>query len=134
PAPNRPNLANNPRNSTRSVSGYFTRPTSGYLSQGLHPTNAVDIAGACWSPVYAGASGNVALATGGGGWNGGYGNYVAIDHPNGTRTLYAHMIQVKTSAGAYVNQGAVIGYMGSTGRSTGCHLHFEVRGAANPIR
>jgi len=134
PSTNRPSLAGNPQNSTRSVSGYFIRPTAGYLSQGLHSTNAVDIAGACWSPVYAAASGTVALATGSGGWNGGYGNYVALDHANGTRTLYAHLIQVNTSAGKIVNQGAVIGYMGSTGRSTGCHLHFEVRGAANPIR
>lgn len=135
PSTNRPNVSANPQGSSaRSVSGYFIRPTAGYLSQGLHPTNAVDIAGACWSPVYAAASGTVALAAGGGGWNGGYGNYVAIDHANGTRTLYAHLIQVNTSAGKYVNQGAVIGYMGSTGRSTGCHVHFEVRGAANPIR
>lgn len=134
-AANRPTVASSPQSgSTRSISGYFIRPAGGYLSQGLHPTNAVDIAGACWSPIYASASGTVALASGGGGWNGGYGNYVAIDHANGTRTLYAHMIQLNVRAGAYVNQGAVIGYMGSTGRSTGCHVHFEVRGAANPIR
>lgn len=135
PTTNRPNVAGSSKDSNaRSVSGYFGRPAAGYLSQGLHPTNAVDIAGSCWSPIYAAAGGTIALAAGGGGWNGGYGNYVAIDHANGTRTLYAHLIQVNTSTGKYVNQGAVIGYMGSTGRSTGCHVHFEVRGAKNPIR
>jgi murein DD-endopeptidase MepM/ murein hydrolase activator NlpD len=68
-----------------------------------------------------------------GGWNGGYGNYVVVDHPNGTQTLYAHLYKNIVWQGQKVVQGQVIGYLGTTGRSTGCHLHFEVRGAKNPF-
>jgi murein DD-endopeptidase MepM/ murein hydrolase activator NlpD len=68
-----------------------------------------------------------------GGWNGGYGNYIVIDHDNGTQTLYSHQSSNIVYVGQYVQKGEVIGYMGSTGRSTGNHLHFEVRGATNPL-
>jgi murein DD-endopeptidase MepM/ murein hydrolase activator NlpD len=62
------------------------------------------------------------------GWaTGGYGNMVMIDHGNGYQTLYAHLSQVSTQCGRSVAQGALIGYSGSTGNSTGPHLHFEVR-------
>jgi murein DD-endopeptidase MepM/ murein hydrolase activator NlpD len=67
------------------------------------------------------------------GWNGGYGQYVVVSHPNGTQTLYAHLSNVIVSQGTSVSQGQVIGYSGSSGRSTGAHLHFEVRGAKNPF-
>ena len=62
----------------------------------------------------------------------GFGNVVIIDHPNGTQTLYAHQSKLATVAGAEVFQGEVIGYVGTTGHSTGPHLHFEVHGAQNP--
>ena len=65
----------------------------------------------------------------GDGYNGGYGKYVVIKHANGTQTLYAHMSRVAAEESATVAQGEVIGYVGSTGRSTGLHVHFEVRGA-----
>ena len=68
-----------------------------------------------------------------GGWNGGYGSYVVIQHANGVQTLYAHMRATVVSSGQHVMQGQVIGYVGATGKATGPHLHFEVRGAANPF-
>lgn len=116
-----------------SLNDYFMRPTDGRLSQGLHRYNAVDIAGGCWKPIYAAASGSVRIASGNGRWNGGFGNFVSIEHSNGTSTLYAHMIQVLSYGGQNVNKGEILGYTGSTGRSTGCHLHWEVRGAENPL-
>ena len=67
------------------------------------------------------------------GYNGGYGKYIKIQHPNGTTTLYAHLTEVIAGEGSYVNQGQTIGKMGSTGKSTGCHLHFEMSGAKNPF-
>jgi murein DD-endopeptidase MepM/ murein hydrolase activator NlpD len=67
------------------------------------------------------------------GWNGGYGQYVVIRHNNGSQTLYAHLSQNYVGVGAYVAQGEAVGAMGNTGRSTGTHLHFEVRGARNPF-
>ena len=67
------------------------------------------------------------------GWNGGYGEYVVIKHANGTQTLYAHMSGVSVSVGDHVDQGQTIGNMGSTGKSTGTHVHFEIRGARNPF-
>ena len=68
-----------------------------------------------------------------GGWNGGYGTYVVIKHQNGTQTLYAHNSENYVSVGQYVSQGETIAAVGSTGRSTGAHLHFEVRGTTNPF-
>ena len=67
------------------------------------------------------------------GWNGGYGNYIVIKHANGAQTLYAHLNANYVGVGDYVSAGEVIGGMGNTGRSTGTHLHFEVRGARNPF-
>ena len=60
------------------------------------------------------------------GWYGGYGNYVNISHDYGYSTAYGHMSSIKVNAGDYVEKGQVIGYVGSTGYSTGPHLHFEV--------
>ena len=71
--------------------------------------------------------------TSGNPWFGGYGNYIIIEHPNGTQTLYAHLSAVYVSVGARVSQAQPIGEVGSTGKSTGPHLHFEVRGAKNPF-
>jgi LysM repeat protein len=119
----------------QNLDDYFIHPTAGvgHKAQGIHPQNAVDIAASCWTPIYAAAEGTVAISDGYG-WNGGYGKYVKIDHPNGTKTVYAHNIQNEISAGQSVGQGQLIAYMGSSGRSTGCHVHWEVYGALNPLR
>jgi len=90
----------------------------------------VDLAIKTGTPIRASAAGKVTLARNG--YNGGYGNLVVISHPNGTETLYAHQSKIATTTGVQVYQGEVIGYVGSTGRSTGPHLHFEVHGARNP--
>ena len=113
------------------VTGYFMRPTTGRQTQGLHAFNAVDLGSACGSPIYAAAPGQVVIADGSG-WNGGYGKYVKIEHPNGTATLYAHLSKILTDL-VNVERGDLIGLVGSTGRSTGCHVHFEVYNAANPF-
>ena len=122
------------RYSLVDLGGYFLFPTRGKITQELHAYNAVDIGGSafCNTPVYAAADGTV-LTTAIGGWNGGAGKYVKISHSNGTGTFYAHLSQVLVTPGAAVSKGDVIGLMGSTGRSTGCHVHFEVRGAKNPF-
>ena len=115
----------------KNLVGYYVDPVPGYRkSQGIHDNNAVDLAIAKGTPIHAAASGIVILARTG--YNGGFGNLVIISHPNGTETLYAHQSKIATSTGAQVSQGEVIGYVGSTGRSTGPHLHFEVHGARNP--
>jgi LysM repeat protein len=92
----------------------------------------IDIAAGEGAPIYAADSGVVVFA----GWAlGGYGNMVMIDHGNGYQTLYAHLSSVSVSCGRSVAQGNTIGYAGSTGNSTGAHLHFEVRyqgGFVNP--
>lgn len=67
------------------------------------------------------------------GWNGGYGTYVVIAHDNGTQTLYAHMSRTIVYVGQRVKKGQMIGNLGSTGKSTGPHVHFEIRGAVNPF-
>lgn len=116
-----------------SYPDYFIKPISGYTkSRGLHGYNAVDFAAPQGTSITAAASGRVIVAKSGG-WNGGYGKYVAIEHSNGTQTLYAHMSSVAISEGDSVVQGQVIGYVGTTGNSSGNHLHFEVRGAKNPF-
>jgi LysM repeat protein len=115
-----------------SYDSYYMRPViGGRKSQHLHGYNAVDIAVPMRTQVFASAAGTVKISRIG--WNGGYGNYIVISHSNGTQTLYAHNSQSIVSAGQYVVQGQVIAYSGSTGRSTGPHLHFEVRGAKNPF-
>ena len=115
--------------------GYYTNPVPGALiTQGLHGRNAVDLGAARGTPIHAAAEGIVIIAHNNGAWGGGYGNYLVISHPNGTQTLYAHMIHAIISSGQHVSAGQTIGYLGSTGLSTGPHLHFEVRGAANPFR
>jgi LysM repeat protein len=115
------------------VVGFLSRPVKGGTkTQGIHGYNGVDIGAAVGTPIYASAAGRVIIARDGG-WNGGYGSYIVISHPNGVQTLYAHLSEVSVSVGQSVGQGDYIGAMGSTGRSTGSHLHFEVRGAKNPF-
>jgi murein DD-endopeptidase MepM/ murein hydrolase activator NlpD len=115
------------------IAGWLMRPIKGGVkTQGIHGHNAVDLASSLNTPIMAAAAGKVIIAKQGG-WNGGYGNYVVVSHPNGVQTLYAHMNNIAASVGESVSQGQVIGYMGSTGDSTGVHVHFEVRGAVNPF-
>lgn len=119
--------------SALNYDGYYMRPiVGGARTQGLHGYNGVDLATYQGAPIYASAGGTVIVAATGG-WNGGYGNYIVISHPNGTQTLYGHALKVTVSAGEQVVQGQIIGLVGSTGKSTGPHLHFEVRGAKNPF-
>ena len=116
-----------------SYSGYYLRPVAGGTkTQGIHGYNAVDIGAKTGTPVLASASGKVIIAKNSG-WNGGYGNYIVIEHDNGTQTLYAHNSRNIVFSGQAVVQGQVIGYVGNTGRSTGPHVHFEIRGAKNPF-
>lgn len=77
--------------------------------------------------IYAAQGGTVITAYGDGGWHGGFGNYIIIDHGGELSTVYAHCSAVTVSVGQTVNKGDVIGYVGSTGWSTGNHLHFETR-------
>ncbi len=83
----------------------------------------IDIAAGSGTPIRAAAAGTVIYA----GWLGGYGNLTIIDHGGGVATAYGHQSSLAASTGAYVAQGQVTGYVGSTGHSTGAHLHFEVR-------
>ena len=108
--------------------GSFSWPSGGTVTQqywGGHP--AIDIASWTGAPVKAADSGYVALASSGGAWNTGYGNYVIIDHGNGFTTLYAHLSSIFVKSGENITRGEQIGLVGSTGHSTGPHLHFEVR-------
>ncbi len=105
--------------------GKFVWPTTGAISQGyweLH--RALDITWAEGTRIVAADSGYVALV---GSSDTGYGKYVVIDHGNGFQTLYAHFSIFYVKPGQSVRKGEVIGLMGSTGRSTGPHLHFEIR-------
>jgi len=115
-----------------SIAGYFIKPVNGVRTQGIHGYNGVDIGAPAGAPIVAAAAGQVIVSRGAG-WNGGYGNYIVIKHGNGTQTLYAHNSQNIVYTGDTVVQGQVIGYVGNTGKSTGSHLHFEVRGAKNPF-
>ncbi len=113
--------------------GYYMRPViGGVRTQGLHGYNGIDLGAPIGTPVYASASGDVIIAKSSG-YNGGYGQYVVINHANGTQTLYGHLSAVYVGVGYHVAQGQLIGSVGNTGKSTGPHLHFEVRGARNPF-
>jgi LysM repeat protein len=108
-------------------SGGFAWPSSQHTLSGNDYWSGhlgIDIAGSLGDGVFAADSGVVVFA----GWaNGGYGNMVMIDHGNGYQTLYAHLSSVSTACGQSVGTGSYIGAIGSTGNSTGPHLHFEVR-------
>ena len=86
-----------------------------------------DIAAPAGTPILAAADGTVEIANGTDAWGGGYGYYVKIRHNDSLETLYAHCSSLCVSAGQKVKQGEVIAYVGTTGNSTGNHLHFEVR-------
>ncbi|MGL5837167.1 MAG: peptidoglycan DD-metalloendopeptidase family protein [Sphingorhabdus sp.] len=109
--------------------GYRSDPFTG--GGAMH--NGLDFKGPMGTPILAAANGLVTFA----GWQGGYGNTIEITHANGLVTRYAHMSGFTVSLGQNVARGVQIGRMGSTGRSTGPHLHFEVRvngGAINPMK
>lgn len=121
-------------------SGRFQLPAAGRLSSPfgyrVHPISGAgrlhagqDIAAPSGSPIYAADTGVVASA----GWRGGYGNAIVIDHGGGLATLYAHQSRLGVSAGQQVTRGQLIGYVGTTGYSTGPHLHFEVRENGTPV-
>jgi murein DD-endopeptidase MepM/ murein hydrolase activator NlpD len=105
--------------------GYRTHPVLGY--QRLHA--GTDFGAGTGSPIVAAASGTVISA----GWTGGYGNATIIAHGSGLATLYGHQSRLAVWAGTRVSKGQVIGYVGSTGMSTGPHLHFEVRRFGVPV-
>lgn len=117
----------------KEYAGYYMRPVvGGKKTQGIHGYNGIDIGAPVGTPILAAADGEVIISRSGG-WNGGYGNYVVIRHNNGTQTLYAHNSSNKVSVGDIVKQGDVIASMGATGKATGPHVHFEIRGAKNPF-
>ena len=90
----------------------------------------LDFAAPQGTPIYATANGRVKVA---GYSDGGYGNHVVIDHGYGYETLYGHMLRIKARVGQRVNRGEVIGYVGSTGKSTGPHCHYEVHKNGNKL-
>jgi murein DD-endopeptidase MepM/ murein hydrolase activator NlpD len=103
-------------------------PVSGPVTSGFgwrwgRMHEGVDIAGGSGTPIAASATGTVIVA----GPTGGYGNLVVVDHGGGLSTAYAHLSSIAVSVGQPVGQGSVVGGMGTTGHSTGVHLHFEVR-------
>ncbi len=110
------------------TSGYGVRADPFHAGAAMHP--GIDLAGSYGTPIYATADGTVVRA----GWNnGGYGNLVEIDHGRGITTRYGHMSAILVHAGDHVTRGQQVGRMGSTGRSTGNHLHYEVRIDGRPV-
>ncbi|MDB5669911.1 MAG: family metallopeptidase [Alphaproteobacteria bacterium] len=120
-----------PVHGTSFTSGFGVRTDPFRGRAAMHP--GIDLAGPIGSPIYATADGTVDRAE----WNsGGYGNLVEIDHGHGIQTRYGHLTRYIVAAGQKVKRGDLIAYMGSTGRSTGSHLHYEVRidgQAVNPV-
>ncbi len=111
-----------------SYYGARRHPILGYVR--MHA--GVDFAAGWGAPVYAATDGRVSFA----GWHGGHGNFVRLDHGGGIGTGYAHMSRIAVAPGMAVRRGQVIGYVGSTGLSTGAHLHYEMyRGGqtVNPL-
>jgi murein DD-endopeptidase MepM/ murein hydrolase activator NlpD len=105
--------------------GYRTNPFGG--APDFHP--GLDIAADTGTPILAADAGRVIIA----GWVSGYGNYIAIDHGGGISTGYGHCSRIDVSVGQDVQRGQVIGAVGSTGHSTGPHVHFEVRVNGRPV-
>jgi murein DD-endopeptidase MepM/ murein hydrolase activator NlpD len=112
------------------TSGYGVRSDPFRGSAAMHA--GIDLAAPMGTPVYATADGMVDRAE----WSGGYGNLVEIDHGKGLQTRFGHLSRILVHPGEHVTRGQVIALMGSTGRSTGSHLHYEVRidgHAVNPV-
>ncbi len=137
--------SSNANSGSHTGTGVFTWPTpssrriTSYYGWRIHPIfgnnrlhTGIDVGAPYGTNIVAADSGRVVEA----GYNGGYGNCVKIDHGNGIETLYAHCSQLVVNVGDTVNRGQIIAYVGSTGNSTGPHLHFEVRvngGHTNPL-
>ena len=130
-------VAAEPGDTLPGAQGSFIMPTSGMITSQFSGRNlfgkiefhgAVDIANQEGTPVYAADGGTVIFAE----WFSTYGNCIIIDHGNGLKTLYAHLSSYSVNKGDVVGQGWQIGAIGSTGRTTGAHLHFEVR--VNDVR
>ena len=113
-------------------SGLIHPLPNGRKTQGIHGYNGIDIAAPVGTQVRVAAAGTVIISASSG-YNGGYGQYVVVKHANGTQTLYAHLSSNTVRVGDTVSQGQKVGGVGNTGRSTGPHLHFEVRGGKNPF-
>lgn len=120
--------------------GGFVRPVPGRITSPfgyrVHPIfhvrrlhTGLDMSAGMGTPIHASAAGTVVFA----GWRGGYGRVVMIAHGGGVSTLYAHQSAILVSVGRVVERGQVIGRVGSTGYSTGAHLHFEVRVSGSPV-
>ncbi len=107
----------------------FTRPIAlgiGHITQGIHGShNGIDIGAPIGTPVYAVSAGSIVIARLG--YDGGYGNMIVQDTAAGFQTLYGHLSRLAVTSGDHVSAGQVIGYVGTTGRSTGPHLHYEER-------
>jgi murein DD-endopeptidase MepM/ murein hydrolase activator NlpD len=117
-----------PLRTAEFTSGFGVRSDPFRHGAAMHP--GIDLAAPYGTPVYATADGTVLRA----GWNnGGYGNLVEIDHGRGIMTRYGHMSKVIVAEGQHVTRGQQVGFVGSTGRSTGNHLHYEVRIDNSPV-
>lgn len=103
------------------TSGFGLRSDPFGAGRRMH--SGIDLAAAAGSPILSTFDGVVSRA----GWNGGFGIFVSVEHGGGLQTRYGHMAQVAVTAGQVVRKGDVLGYVGSTGRSTGPHLHYEMR-------
>lgn len=121
--------------SVSATKGYYTRPIALNgnprirKTQGFHDRyNAIDVGAPVGTSILAMADGTVITTRSVNAWNGGYGGLTIIQHANGSQTLYAHQSKILVSEGQKVKQGQKIGEVGSTGRSTGPHLHYEIRG------
>jgi murein DD-endopeptidase MepM/ murein hydrolase activator NlpD len=118
------------KDSFRWTSGFgYRKDPKGY---GTRMHEGTDMAGSYGTPIYATADGVITHA----GWDGGYGRLVKIRHDFGVETRYAHLSQIRVEVGQRVSRGDRIGDMGNSGRSTGTHLHYEVRlggDAVNPM-
>jgi len=111
----------------RLMAGYGVR-SDPFSGEGAMHTG-VDISAPLGTPVHAAADGIVVHA----GWNGGYGRCVIVDHGNNYQTWYAHLSRMDVIEGEEIRQGDVLGAVGTTGRSTGAHLHYEVRIGSTPV-
>ncbi len=127
-------MARTPDAGTVTATGSWIWPTKGVITQPFRPWHkGIDIANHDGGPILAADSGTVVVA----GWDAtGYGNKVIVDHGNGFMTLYGHLSRIDVVTGQHVKRGDQLGMMGSTGRSTGTHLHFEIRtthGSVDPL-
>ncbi len=111
------------------VSSAFNKKRLHPVLKYIKPHNGIDLAGERGTPVFATANGEVLISK----FNGGAGNYIKINHKNGYYTVFMHLKERKVKVGEKVKAGQIIGYVGTTGRSTGPHLHYEVRKHENAI-